>query len=919
MRIFLSYSRRDTPIADLMVTDLEGQGFEVLIDRQDLPYGEEWQPQLAGMIHQCDTIVWLASEASVTSRWCNWELGEAQRLSKRLIPVRIAPLAVADLPEALGRIHMLPVEGTYEPSQHLAALIGAIETDRGWMETHTRLADRAGEWMARGRTADRLLRGRALRDAEEWRDSRPARAPAPGSDTMDLLFQSRRAATRGLRLLAGGATLLAVAMIGLSIFAGIQWLTARDQEAEAVAQADAARSARDAAQLESARIAVSVATDLPARGQADQALLMLLDAAKTFAAKPPPEWEVAMHRALDAVDGRTIIPIPIGALPFETRNGLYYEDPATHDLWHYDGGDDPKLALRGEPEDSPFAAMDIGPDGLIAIRADLDVEIVTDGAARRVGQFTGQPSHYPEGKEGNDIWSIDPDGWVLREVGFGEPHQLMDTSTGLRLDLPKQPFHPIYYHPTNEGRFIVESGFDNEDNPSPILQIVNGAFVTLPKDAGLVARAKFYDCLLGGQSRPFDFSQHVVDSLDEAGLFRNRCAIAGELDYPSYALMTGYVSGSSGVNRVDSMVEFGDGIDEPYDRSLAEDIEYGTSKQLGDGEFTWTGVSHGEAGATGAIFNRGVFVQWDGFSSALARYEPERPTMGVMLGNDRIAVVEPRIGRLVVYDYSRGPWRPGIRLPEDEQIETEPLAADLSCSGYGDDHSLILPSGTTVIFTRTSQSGDVTITFGSGADERLVELPSGQYCRPASADWSRILVSGAGEKRLLDLEGLATGASISDATIAHLPRALDRAVVAFGSGAIFSRLDQVNVQRWQIDAAGTWRSDIAYYGNLELGAIEPNADGSALLLLEYQPASYARQFLYSVAARTVWVELLREYKPSSIGEFAANGDILFGNLPTLRLPAPDALIAAAKAGLAKSCVPATADDFRASPCWPDWL
>lgn len=240
MRVFLSYSRRDTPIADRMVLDLEARGLDVEIDRRDLPYGEEWQVELGKFIHTSDTIVWLASEASVGSSWVKWELGEAQRLNKRLLPVRVGPLLPEDLPEALGRIHILPAEGVYDPAVHLDMLVAAIETDRGWMEMHTRLGDRAAEWIARNRSADRLLRGRALRDAEDWRDSRPERAPAPGTDTLDLLLQSRRAATRGLRVLVALAAAGFVAMTGLAGYAWQQSQIAWEKTAIAEQQTELA-------------------------------------------------------------------------------------------------------------------------------------------------------------------------------------------------------------------------------------------------------------------------------------------------------------------------------------------------------------------------------------------------------------------------------------------------------------------------------------------------------------------------------------------------------------------------------------------------------------------------------------------------------------------------------------------------------
>jgi hypothetical protein len=90
LKLFISYSRRDMASADALVSALEGDGFEITIDRCDLPYGEEWQKELADFIRGSDTVLWLVSPDSVSSKWCNWELGEVGRLNKRLVPVRSA-------------------------------------------------------------------------------------------------------------------------------------------------------------------------------------------------------------------------------------------------------------------------------------------------------------------------------------------------------------------------------------------------------------------------------------------------------------------------------------------------------------------------------------------------------------------------------------------------------------------------------------------------------------------------------------------------------------------------------------------------------------------------------------------------------------------------------------------------------------
>ena len=54
----------------LLWQPLRSKGFTVTIDRRDIPYGEEWQKELTDFIRAADTVIWLASPASVISQWC---------------------------------------------------------------------------------------------------------------------------------------------------------------------------------------------------------------------------------------------------------------------------------------------------------------------------------------------------------------------------------------------------------------------------------------------------------------------------------------------------------------------------------------------------------------------------------------------------------------------------------------------------------------------------------------------------------------------------------------------------------------------------------------------------------------------------------------------------------------------------------
>jgi hypothetical protein len=240
LKIFISYSRRDRSAADLLVAALESRGFAVMIDKRDLPFGEKWQEELAEFIRASDTVIWLVSTQSVASKWCHWELDEVLRRKKRLIPVMIGETPRDELPRQLGEIHILPSEGVFDASRDLDALSTTLEADREWLKEHTRLADRAREWVGRSNSKALLLRGAALKAAEAWKDRRPAKAPAPSEEILDLILMSRRAGTRRQRALIGVSLAIALGAIAA---AGLIYLQALETDRQRqVAQANEVRA-----------------------------------------------------------------------------------------------------------------------------------------------------------------------------------------------------------------------------------------------------------------------------------------------------------------------------------------------------------------------------------------------------------------------------------------------------------------------------------------------------------------------------------------------------------------------------------------------------------------------------------------------------------------------------------------------------
>ncbi len=188
LKVFVSYSRQDLAFADQIVEALRDKGYDPRIDRHAIHAAEEWEPRLGALIFEADTIVFVHTDASARSDVCVWEIEEAARLKKRIVPV--VPAATEAQPhEKLAALNFIffyaepkvPGSGFYDGLRKLDA---ALSVDLDWLRAHTRLAERAAEWRNADRGEERLLRGPALADAEALISRPPA-----GSEVLDAVAE----------------------------------------------------------------------------------------------------------------------------------------------------------------------------------------------------------------------------------------------------------------------------------------------------------------------------------------------------------------------------------------------------------------------------------------------------------------------------------------------------------------------------------------------------------------------------------------------------------------------------------------------------------------------------------------------------------------------------------------------------------
>jgi hypothetical protein len=205
INVFISYSRKDLAFADQLDACLQLGGFETTIDRRGISGGEVFKARLGALIRDADTVVFVLSRSSAQSPICAWEVDEAVRLGKCVLPVLPRPLGDAKPPEKLADLDYIffyaepksPGSG-FGPG--LLRLAFALSTDLDWLREHTRYLQRAMEWDAGDpsgpRPKNRLLSGGDIALAKAWADHRPKDAPQPTPLQLDFIKASEAEESR---------------------------------------------------------------------------------------------------------------------------------------------------------------------------------------------------------------------------------------------------------------------------------------------------------------------------------------------------------------------------------------------------------------------------------------------------------------------------------------------------------------------------------------------------------------------------------------------------------------------------------------------------------------------------------------------------------------------------------------------------
>ena len=134
--VFISYSRKDTEVAQKVYDALDAEGVECFFDTEDIAIGEDFAQRIANAVFGCKAMVFIWSDSSNQSPNTANEIALAIEFDKTIVPFKITKLTTASTLAyhllKLNRIDAIPVEESHirELVRKILQLLGKTEKSK---------------------------------------------------------------------------------------------------------------------------------------------------------------------------------------------------------------------------------------------------------------------------------------------------------------------------------------------------------------------------------------------------------------------------------------------------------------------------------------------------------------------------------------------------------------------------------------------------------------------------------------------------------------------------------------------------------------------------------------------------------------------------------------------------------------------
>ncbi|NJN73030.1 MAG: TIR domain-containing protein [Limnothrix sp. RL_2_0] len=169
--VFLSYSEHDEDVMNVIARKLMREGKTIWRNTTDIRTGTEFQAEINQGIERADNVIFLLSQDSLDSIYCQQELEYATALNKRLITLMVCPTEIETIPAQWRSLQFIDIANTDNPEKYeqgLTRMIKVLQEDSVYHYQHKAILVQALKWKAQNENASILYRGYNLKNAQGW-------------------------------------------------------------------------------------------------------------------------------------------------------------------------------------------------------------------------------------------------------------------------------------------------------------------------------------------------------------------------------------------------------------------------------------------------------------------------------------------------------------------------------------------------------------------------------------------------------------------------------------------------------------------------------------------------------------------------------------------------------------------------------
>lgn len=133
MKVFISYSHKDSDLAKQITSELINEGLEAWNAETEILPGDNWAEKVSDALKDSDAMVVLLTPESLKSKWIQWEIQYAlgnNSYNRRVIPVLVGSeenISLESVPWILRKLQMIRLSKPEQAEEEISQITEALK------------------------------------------------------------------------------------------------------------------------------------------------------------------------------------------------------------------------------------------------------------------------------------------------------------------------------------------------------------------------------------------------------------------------------------------------------------------------------------------------------------------------------------------------------------------------------------------------------------------------------------------------------------------------------------------------------------------------------------------------------------------------------------------------------------------------